>query len=295
MPRQRVDEEASRDRAFQPRREPQVPMHLKRWITGIVAVPILIYLVGFGPRWLFHLLLLLAALQGLIEFCRIACPELPKPIHRALLGLTVLLFLALSLGAFFLLAAVIFLWALVPMTYFMLTYPSCGSGTTEIMGKAVLAPVYVALPLSLLVVIDRFPGGNLWIFFLLAAVFANDTGAFYAGRLFGRHKLHPGVSPGKTWEGTLGGWLATLAAAWVWCVVSGLHPFTWAMAGLASGVAVLGQIGDLAESLLKRSHGVKDSGGILPGHGGILDRVDGLLFAIPLLYVFLTWSVPGRG
>jgi phosphatidate cytidylyltransferase len=270
-------------------------MHLKRWLTGIVAVPILIYLIGFGPRWLFHLLLLLAALQGLIEFYRIACPELPKVLHRTMLGLTVLLFTVLSFGNLSLLAAVIFLWALVPMTYFMLTYPSCGTGSTEIMGKAVLAPVYVALPLSLLVVIDRFPGGNLWIFFLLVAVFANDTGAFYTGRFFGRHKLHPRVSPGKTWEGTVGGWLATLLAAWIWCAASGLHPFDWAMAGLAAGVAVLGQIGDLAESLLKRSHGVKDSGGILPGHGGILDRIDGLLFAIPLLYVFLAGSLSGRG
>jgi phosphatidate cytidylyltransferase len=270
-------------------------MHLKRWLTGIVAVPILIYLVGFGPRRLFHLLLLLAALQGLIEFYRIACPELPKILHRAMLGLCVLLFLVLSFGEFFLLAAVIFLWALVPMTYFMLRYPSCGSGSTEIIGKAVLAPVYVALPLSLLVVIDRFPGGNLWIFFLFATVFANDMGAFYAGRSLGRHKLHPSVSPGKTWEGTLGGILLSLAAAWIWCAVSGLRPFDGTMAALAGGLAVLGQVGDLAESLLKRSYGVKDSGGILPGHGGILDRVDGLLFAIPLLYGFLTWSVAGRG
>jgi phosphatidate cytidylyltransferase len=270
-------------------------MHFKRWLTGIVAVPILIYIIGFGPRRLFHLLLLLAALQGLIEFYRIACPELPKVLRWAMLGLTVLLFLVLSVGEFFLLAAVIFLWAAVPMTYFMLAYPSFGSGSTEIMGKAVLAPLYVVLPLSLLVVIDRFPGGNLWIFFLLAAVFANDTGAFYVGRSLGKRKLHPSVSPGKTWEGTVGGWLAAVLAAWIWCALSGLYPFDWAMAALAAGVAVLGQIGDLAESMLKRSYGVKDSGGILPGHGGILDRIDGLLFAIPLLYVFLTWSVSGRG
>ena len=270
-------------------------MHLKRWLTGIVAVPILIYIIGFGPRRLFHLLLLLAALQGLMEFYRIACPELPNVLRRTMLGLTVVLFLVLSAGEFFLLPAVVFLWASVPMTYFMLAYPSSGSGSTEITGKAVLGPLYVVLPLSLLVVIDRFPGGNLWIFFLLVAVFANDTGAFYVGRSLGRRKLHPSVSPGKTWEGSIGGWLATLLAAWIWCAVSGLHPFDWAMAALAAGVAVLGQIGDLAESMLKRSHGVKDSGGILPGHGGILDRIDGLLFAIPLLYVFLTWSVSGKG
>lgn len=270
-------------------------MHLKRWLTGIVAIPFLIYIIGFGPRRLFHLLLLLVALQGLIEFYRIACPELPGSLRRAMLCLTVLLFLVISVGEFFLLAAVVFFWAVVPMAYFMFTYQPSRSRSTEVMGMATLAPIYISLPLSLLVVIDRFPRGNLWIFFLLAAVFANDTGAFYVGRFFGRHKLHPRVSPGKTWEGTAGGWLATLLAAWLGCAVSGLHSFDWAMAALATGVAVFGQIGDLAESMLKRNHGVKDSGGILPGHGGILDRIDGLLFAIPLLYVFLTWSVPGRG
>jgi phosphatidate cytidylyltransferase len=271
-------------------------MHLKRWLTGIVAVPLLIYVVGFGPRRLFHLVLLLAALQGLIEFYRIACPDMPKTLRSAMLGLTVVLFLVTSVhGLFFLAAGIFFSWAAVPMIYFTLTYPAFGARNTELLGKAVLGPVYISLPLSLLVMVDRFPGGAVWIFLLLATVFANDTGAFYAGRFFGRRKLHPLVSPGKTWEGTVGGCLATVLAAWVWCAFSGLYPFGGAMAAFAVGVAVLGQVGDLAESMLKRTHGVKDSGGILPGHGGILDRIDGLLFAIPLLYVFLTWSVSGRG
>jgi phosphatidate cytidylyltransferase len=175
------------------------------------------------------------------------------------------------------------------MTFFMFTYHRAEHRSTEVLGKAALGPLYIALPLVMLVIIDRFPRGNIWIFFLLIVIFACDTGAFYAGRTLGRHKLHPLVSPGKTWEGSVGGLLAGLLAAYVFSRFSNLIVFDLRVFFLAAGLSVCGQIGDLAESMLKRNHGVKDSGGILPGHGGILDRIDAHLFAIPVLFVFLSW------
>ena len=122
-------------------------------------------------------------------------------------------------------------------------------------------------------------------------MFASDTGAFYFGRLFGRHKLHPTVSPGKTIEGAAGGLLASLLVALLWAQFSSLYPMGLRMLILTILLSAVSQIGDLTESMMKRSHSVKDSGAILPGHGGILDRIDGLLFSIPVQYLFLSLSV----
>ena len=153
----------------------------------------------------------------------------------------------------------------------------------------VLAMVYVGVLFFFVARLKRQPDGARWIILLLSVVWAGDTGAYFAGRAFGCHKLHPKVSPKKTWEGALGGLLASLvagalAAGWY------LPAFPWI--GLLVAVlpaAVLGQAGDLCESVLKRACGVKDSGRILPGHGGILDRVDALIFAAPILVAYAAY------
>jgi phosphatidate cytidylyltransferase len=139
--------------------------------------------------------------------------------------------------------------------------------------------------------IDLQPNGKLWIFFLLVVSFVNDTGAFYFGRLFGKHKLYEAISPGKTWEGGVGGLLCSVIAALWFLQILRLHPINISIVVLVVFLSIASQIGDLAESMLKRSHGLKDSGRILPGHGGLLDRIDGLLFCIPVLYLFLNWSM----
>jgi len=266
-------------------------MHLKRWLTGIVAVPVLIYIIGFGPRWLFHGILFLASVFGLIEFFDISSSKCPAPVRYACILLTFCLFFFASRGDFFILPAVIFFWAVIPLSFFMFASGTSRADAVELSAKAVLAPVYVSLPLCLLVVIDRFPKGNLWIFFLLAVIFCSDTGAFYFGKVFGKRKLYPSVSPGKTWEGAVGGLLSSLVAAFLFFLFLPIAFFDVKILGLAAALSISGQIGDLAESMLKRQYGVKDSGKILPGHGGLLDRVDGLLFAVPVLYVYLVWSI----
>jgi phosphatidate cytidylyltransferase len=266
-------------------------MHLKRWLTGIVAIPILIYVIGFGPRWLFCFLLLLASLVGLFEFYALAVANLPRFIRAAGYVLTILLFALFYTRQVLIAPVIIVLWAFVPMAFFMLTHPSPNRQWTADMGKSVLGPVYIVLPLSLLWMMHLQPNGKLWIFFLLVVIFVNDTGAFYFGRLFGKHKLYEAISPGKTWEGALGGLLCGVIAGLWFLHILRLRSINISMVALVVFLSVASQIGDLAESMLKRNHGVKDSGGILPGHGGVLDRIDGLLFSIPVLYLFLNWSM----
>ena len=271
-------------------------MHLKRWLTGIIALPILIFLIGPGPRWLFYLCLYSVSILGLLEFYNIATPEQPKFVKWAGFALVFMLFIAIFMRQILLALAAILLWAYVPMTFFMLTLRSPDAKWTSQIGYCVLGPIYVALPLSMLVMIDIFPGGNMWIFFLLAVAFANDTGAFYFGRLFGRHKLYPLISPNKTWEGAIGGLLSSLIVSLLFLRATAFQPVGAGILILVVCMSVAGQVGDLAESMLKRNHGIKDSGGILPGHGGILDRIDGILFSIPVLYLYLSfYLVNSRG
>ena len=266
-------------------------MHLKRWLTGIIAVPFLIYIIGFCPRCIFYVLLYLVSLAGLTEFYRITTPDLYKMCNWAGYFLSLLLFLSIFKGNIYYLPAVIALWAFVPMTLFMLIPPSKPRQSTGDLGKALLGPVYVSLPLGMLMIIDRYPQGNLWIFFLLSVIFAGDTGAFYSGKLFGKHKLYERISPNKTWEGAIGGVLTSIIVSLWFLHIVRLHEIDSCILALAVSLAIVEQIGDLGESMLKRSHGVKDSGNILPGHGGLLDRIDGLLFSIPVFYIYFYFCI----
>jgi len=149
--------------------------------------------------------------------------------------------------------------------------------------------IYIPVLLSFLILIRGSSSGMIWIFVLLAVIFAGDTGAYYVGSYLGRHKLSPAVSPGKTIEGAIGGLAANLVIGSVGKAFF-LSELSWGLSLLFFlAVGIAGQVGDLFESELKRSSGIKDSGGILPGHGGILDRIDALLFASPVAYIFIRY------
>jgi len=158
-----------------------------------------------------------------------------------------------------------------------------------------LSQMYVALPLSLLNVLafTATPSGNVMFNTLLPLsvfvfLWVNDTGAYCVGSLLGRHKLFPRISPGKSWEGSVGGAVFVMAAAWAISAFVDDHMLAlleWLGLGLV--VVVFGTWGDLVESLFKRTLGIKDSGNILPGHGGMLDRFDSSLLAIPASVVYL--------
>ena len=128
--------------------------------------------------------------------------------------------------------------------------------------------------------------GRIWILLLVLGILASDTFAYAFGRLFGKRKLAPRISPGKTWAGAFGGVLGTVCAVAAFKLIALPELAWWEVAALGVPLSIAGQLGDLAESLLKRGFGVKDSGRLIPGHGGVLDRVDALLFAAPLVLLY---------
>jgi len=150
-------------------------------------------------------------------------------------------------------------------------------------GLSVLGATYPGLLLAALIPLRKLPRGEWWILLAVTVTWLNDTFAYFVGRAFGRRKLYERISPSKTWEGALGGALGSIlgavAVARLW--IPELPP--WGAALIGAGAAVLGPVGDLSESMLKRAFGAKDSGRLLPGHGGLLDRIDALLFNAPFV------------
>jgi hypothetical protein len=184
-------------------------------------------------------------------------------------------------------------------TYFALAYRDIRNGT--LMQGAINAPKAARLfqdpkiPgfrdgdwLSKIPIVSasRLSAWRAWVLLAIALTFSNDTGAYFAGHAFGRHKLLPRVSPSKTWEGFFGGMLASIGTAFVVRALGASQLSTLDCLALGVVVSILGPLGDLAESLLKRSMGVKDSGRLIPGHGGLLDRIDALIFTAPWAYFY---------
>ena len=148
-----------------------------------------------------------------------------------------------------------------------------------------IVPVlYIALPLATIVLLRQGTAGLQWMILAFAATFALDTGAYASGRLLGKHKMAPSISPGKTWEGAAGGLLASIGATIALAMLLGDLMTISQAAFLGFGIGIIGQLGDLAESKLKRLAKVKDSGILIPGHGGLLDRLDSLVLVFPLVY-----------
>ncbi len=151
-------------------------------------------------------------------------------------------------------------------------------------------PLLPGSPLRLL----RLDSGAAWIVFVLAVTFLSDTGAYFTGRAIGRHRMAPYISPKKSWEGAAGGVVLATLAGIGFTPLLGLPITPWVGGLLGAIGSVAGQAGDLAESLIKRQVDIKDSGKIIPGHGGLLDRVDSLLFTAPVLYYMITVALLTR-
>ncbi|MCC7365646.1 MAG: phosphatidate cytidylyltransferase [Dehalococcoidia bacterium] len=147
--------------------------------------------------------------------------------------------------------------------------------------------LYVGVPMAMIVLTRDVEQGRKWVFLGILATFAVDTGAYATGRLFGRHLLAPKVSPKKTWEGAIGGYVAGVAAAFALNALFDTGVPASTLAHFALVFPVLSQLGDLFESWMKRRMGIKDSSGLLPGHGGFLDRLDSVVVVLPFLYLFL--------
>lgn len=184
---------------------------------------------------------------------------------------------------------VLFLAIVGPGLYYLFRYRDMSTVANRY-AATVFGIFYAGVLLTCVAALKRDGGGNRGgdlVLFVLLVTWLGDTGAYFAGRFFGKHKLYPAVSPKKTWEGAIGGLAGSLAAAIAMKLIR-LDHLTWVdLILITIPGAALGQMGDLVESLFKRSTGVKDSGAILPGHGGILDRIDAVLFFAPYLWFYL--------
>lgn len=253
---------------------------MKRLITAAFLLPVVLYAVFGGIWWVLLAVVALVSILSYIEYCRIL------NLDALARSLGIIAGIALLLSPIHLVFPAFLLFSLLTLTLPMRAGDL--SRGLERSAAMLLGVVYIfgAMKAGYLLVQDHHTPW--WLFFAVALNWIGDTGAFYAGRKFGRHKLAPRISPGKSWEGTVASILLSVLFAIV--VMPRVLPVSLLMAGLlALAGNAAGQVGDLAESTLKRAAGVKDSGALLPGHGGMLDRVDSALFTLPVIYVLLAW------
>ncbi len=265
-------------------------MHLKRWITGLVALPFLIYIIIKGGV-LFSVFIGLLALLGFREYTRVVFSD-SRETDRGFIVLVAYLFIPVIVWAAHCHAAglmfhIFILYFIVTAFLSVLLFKN-DRLVYETTKKTVLGFAYIPVLLCYLILIrdgEQMEGAR-WIILVLAIVFAGDIGALYTGTFLGKHKLNPAVSPKKTIEGSLGGIVVNIIVGV--CFKALLLPeLPWGVSFLFFiSLGVMGQMGDLFESGLKRVAKVKDSGGIFPGHGGILDRADATMFAAPVAYLF---------
>jgi phosphatidate cytidylyltransferase len=276
---------------------------MKRILTAIIALPILLYTVWTEIPYYFVAITAVAVVAGLFEFYGLARAAgfRPQPVAGFVAGLVVVgSFVGNEPG-----------WAVAAMTALVIIALAVEVFRAGDMSKSLASVSSTVFGVAYVAVLAGFIAGLrmtpdtltspqtpklaaklLTMFF--AMVMLTDTGAYYTGRSLGRHKLAPRVSPGKTIEGSIGGFISAALAG-----LASKYAFfpeipAWHALALGALVGIVGQIGDLAESLLKRGSEVKDSGNIFPGHGGMLDRVDSLLFCAPLVYYYSRLLYPNQ-
>ncbi len=261
-----------------------------RVAVTVVGLPLVLGMLWLGGWWLF-LLLALAGLGALHEFYVVARPLRPLVI-AGYAGLLATLFGIKLGGLTWGTGGILITFAL---AFLLKGIAETRQSATVAIGVTVLGAVWVGYGLGYVMLLRNIhPHGRLAAFTVLLAVFAGDTAAFVFGRLFGRHKLAPKVSPGKTWEGFAAGTVATVAVAF-FALYKERHHYLGVGEAVALGfaLAVVGPLGDLFESAIKRDLNVKDTGRALGGHGGLLDRIDSLLFAsVAGFYVIMAFLSP---
>ena len=256
---------------------------VSRVLVALVGVPVVLYLVYRGGWWLFGLAAF-AALVALHELYVMARTLRPLVLAGYAGALAALLGAELG-GAEWMLGG--FMLTLL-LAFLLYGIAETRQRATVTMSVTILGVAWIALGLGHLLVVLGVPEhGRLAVFTVLIAVFADDTAAYLIGRLVGRHKLAPSLSPGKTWEGFVAGTVAAIAVAFFALYEQGFLSIPESIV-LGAAVALAGAAGDLFESALKRDLQVKDSGQLLGGHGGMLDRIDSLLFAAVAAFYVVT-------
>ncbi len=259
----------------------------KVWV-GFGMIPPIVVLIALFHSSVLHLMVLLATFLGLREYYNLALPH-SKWIERAVgIGLGLILSVIISFGDVREISPFLVITLLILSALFMVTSKDLSSTISKI-GIALFGILFIGFLLAYVSLIRNMPNGRLWVLFLIITVWAGDIFALLVGSFFGRHKLYPKISPNKTFEGLAGAIVGSIivALAFSWLFIPKLEGGACAL--LAIGLGILGQLGDFTESMLKRSARVKDSGTLIPGHGGMLDRLDSFLFSAPFLHYALLY------
>ncbi len=267
----------------------------KRVGVALIGIPVAVGLVYLGGYWLAGFLAVLAALAAW-EFCRMyrdhGVPAAPR-VAGVLAAFYVLLAEGVAVADFVSVAVVV---TLVVAATLSIRWPAESRPGAAVI-TTVFGALYTGLMLAFAVWLSEMEDAShlaatAVVFLPVAITWLGDTAAYFTGKAIGRHKFAPVISPKKTWEGAIGGVLATAAGAVLYLELTrSLVPWTMSLLevlGFAVLVAVAGQVGDLFESRFKRECEVKDSSDLIPGHGGVLDRLDSLLFVFPVAYVYLS-------
>ena len=259
--------------------------HLKRWVIGIIAAPIIFAVAIYGSEKVFAAFVALLILGAVGEYNSMVFGKgfYWEKVEGLAIGL--LIPLAACMGGIHLEFAVLTFSLIIVFLIFLFRLKNSSFNITNL-SKVVFGFAYIPFMISYLIVIRSCKDGILWVLFILILAFSGDISAFYVGRSIGKRKLMPHISSGKTVEGAIG----LVGGSLIGCIIfkllffsalSLIHAILLGFVG-----SILGQLGDLCESTIKRAGGVKDSGFLLPGHGGILDRTDCLLFIIPFVYYY---------
>jgi phosphatidate cytidylyltransferase len=294
---------------------------ITRIATAIVLIPLVLLLVLKAPLYVLSIVAGAVALSAIAELLKLVAHYAVEPLHLSTYLFVALFFLFVivaSTNRTPLVEATAMLYgtavaaALAPFVFLTaaMRRNDLSSGYPAAAASA-FAFAYIAIPMALLVGIRQQPAGAIWTIYTLLAVWAGDIFAYFVGRL-GRHRMSPEISPKKTWEGAIASIAASVIIGSLWMQLApgissallriglidrrdgmfGLEqPQLWPIILLSAVVNVAAQLGDLVESLIKRGAGVKDSGAILPGHGGMLDRIDAMLFAVPVVWAYGTWRL----
>jgi phosphatidate cytidylyltransferase len=295
---------------------------LKRIATAVVLIPIVMLLVLRAPVPVLAVVAAAVALVTVQEFLKLTESYGVQPLRLPTYIFVGLFFLLLAAGAagetpqlsaLKFVLGVGFACAIAPFLFLTISMrrPQM-RGAYPAAAASAFAFVYIAVPMAMLVQLRQQWAGAFWMLYLLLVVWAGDIFAYFVGRSLGRHLMAPRISPKKTWEGAAASSAASLVvgsllfnhALWISTMLlrAGLiqrrdglfgleKPELWPIVLLTIALNVAAQLGDLVESLIKRGAGAKDSGTILPGHGGMLDRIDALLFAAPVLWYYAVWRV----
>lgn len=262
-----------------------------RIVAGLVGLAVLLPAIVWGGTVGIGIVVAVAIAVSLAEYAGMAFPRDRIPSFAWLVVTTYPLAAASVRGSTDVLAVAVASVVVATMIWVTLRPGPDLTDAADRVGRFVLGATWIGVLLPFLARLRELPDGVAWVVLALVVSWAGDTGAYFAGRRFGATPLYPRVSPKKTREGLVGGVAGSVVGvlALRWLALPGLDAVDVVVLGAVG--CLVGVIGDLAESLLKRSFDVKDSGWILPGHGGILDRIDSLLFVAPFVWAWAAWSV----